>query len=127
MFLRNYVRLPANNVPKLAQFYQALIPFSFQIHKSKQYADTDIPGGVLAFFGPKLIPRGHDETPLDRKPGTVHLDVENVDQVFEDALQAGATPQCQPETRDGIRHACILDPDQNVVIFEGPDARKFEG
>lgn len=120
MFLRNYVRLPADNVPNLARFYQALLPFSFQIHKTKQYADVDIPGGVLAIFGPKLIPRGHEETPLDREPQTFHLDVEDVDTQFQTALQAGGKAQCQPENRDGIRHACIKDPDENLVILEGP-------
>ena len=119
MFLRNYVRLPAQNVPQLVQFYQSLLPFPIQIHKSKQYADVDIPGGVLAMFGPELIPRGHGETPLDRNPQSFYLEVEDVDNKFEEALALGGTPQCTTQKRDGIRHACIQDTQQNRIIIEG--------
>lgn len=121
MFLRSYSRLPATDVPKLVKFYQSLIPLPFAIHKSKQYADVDIPGGVLALFGPKLIPRGHETTPLDRNPTTFHLDVEDVDGTFQTALLVGAKPFCKPHAQDGLRHACVQDLDGNTIVLEGPE------
>lgn len=123
-----YVILYVPNVAKSMDFYEQAFGLEKGFfHESGVFGEMATGMTKLAFCEKGLasescaMPVDTAGEISDKRSSEIAFVIENVDQCFEKAVQAGAAPKVEPHDKPwGQRIAYVLDPDGNLVEICSP-------
>ena len=118
-----YVTLYVEDIPAAIAFYGKIFGLTLRFkHESGEYAEMETGNTVLAFahhdLASSLVPEGYQQANISSTPlgMQVGFEVEDVNGLYDRAVEAGAKPVAEPEDKPwGFKSAMVLDPNGHLV------------